>query len=69
MLIIHMKLSISMILPMLIHVIDFFLANDRDLLVGDPHELPFPEGSLRLEICDKHLRGSFLRVERLGVPI
>lgn len=52
------------------HVIDFsFPANDRNLLVGDSHEFPFPESSLYLEIRDKHLRGSLLRVERLGAPI
>jgi len=45
------------------------LANDGNLLVGNHHEFPLPEGPLRLEILDKHLRGNLLRVERLGEPI
>lgn len=65
------KLSVSMILPpMFSHVIDFsFPANDSDLLISDSYELSLPESPLHLEIRDKHLRGSLLRVERFGVSI
>lgn len=68
---IYVKFAISIIsLLMFPHVIDFSLpANDGDLLVGDHHEFPLPEGPLRLEILHKHLRGNLLRVERLGEPI
>lgn len=44
-------------------------ANDGDLLVGDPHQLPVSASALRPEIRDRYRRGSFLRVERLGVSI
>jgi len=49
---------------------DFLVAaNDGNLFVGDHHELPFPAGPLRPEISHGYLRGSLLRVERLGIPI
>lgn len=69
---IYMNIFVLIIpIPIFSHIIGFFCfsANNRDLFVGDPHEFPLPEGPLRFEICDKHLRGSVLRVERLGAPI
>lgn len=46
----------------------FFTANDRNLLVGNPHEFPFSESPLCFEIHNRYLCGSLLCVECLDTP-